>query len=347
MDASAWPSSARSSSRRRRRVLDLLAPGFAERAGELGLDGRGARLPRRAAHARRARGAARPRRRSEARRASGRISTRSRSSRATRDLRSFGSQGEQRLAVLSLLLAEADLIAETRPSPPLLLLDDVLSELDPGRREILAARVAGRGPDGDHDDLASGAAGRAGAGGRGLARDGAGRLMERIGEDVERQLGRFDGGGAMPRIVAAWPAAVGDEVARNAWPARVARDGTLHVHTSSSVWAFELGQLAPRDPRAAARRARRRARRRRSGSPRATCPSPLRRRCRSAPGPRSSRRAEAVARGRVAGRRDRRRGAPRAGRESGFAGPRQGPRRPLVLIHLQQPANRQIAGLFS
>ena len=70
--------------------------------------------------------------------------------------------------------------------------------------------------------------------------------MERIGHDVERQLGRFDGHGAMPRIVSVWPAVVGEEVARNAWPARVARDGTLHVHTSSSVWAFELGQLAPR-----------------------------------------------------------------------------------------------------
>jgi hypothetical protein len=70
--------------------------------------------------------------------------------------------------------------------------------------------------------------------------------MERIGHHVERQLGRLDGSGAMPRIVAVWPSAVGDEVVRNAWPARVARDGTLHVHTSSSVWAFELGQLAPR-----------------------------------------------------------------------------------------------------
>jgi hypothetical protein len=69
--------------------------------------------------------------------------------------------------------------------------------------------------------------------------------MERIGQNVERQLSRFDSRGAMPRIVAAWPAAVGGEVARNSWPARVARDGTLHVHTSSSVWAFELGQLAP------------------------------------------------------------------------------------------------------
>ena len=58
-----------------------------------------------------------------------------------RELRSFGSQGEQRLAVLSLLLAEAELIVERRGVPPLLLLDDVLSELDPGRRRILAARV--------------------------------------------------------------------------------------------------------------------------------------------------------------------------------------------------------------
>jgi len=64
---------------------------------------------------------------------------------AARDLREFGSQGEQRIAVLSLLLAEADLVAERRGAPPLLLLDDVLSELDPSRRRILAERVAGRG----------------------------------------------------------------------------------------------------------------------------------------------------------------------------------------------------------
>ncbi len=49
----------------------------------------------------------------------------------------------------------------------------------------------------------------------------------------------------MADIVGAWPELVGEEVARNAWPARIARDGTLHVHTSSSSWAFELGQLAP------------------------------------------------------------------------------------------------------
>jgi DNA replication and repair protein RecF len=58
-----------------------------------------------------------------------------------RDLRQFGSQGEQRLAVLSLLLAEAELLA----APPLLLLDDVLSELDLGRRRVLAERIADMG----------------------------------------------------------------------------------------------------------------------------------------------------------------------------------------------------------
>jgi DNA replication and repair protein RecF len=57
-----------------------------------------------------------------------------------RDLRLYGSQGEQRLTVLSLLLAEATLLTE-RGRPPLLLLDDVLSELDTGRRAALAARV--------------------------------------------------------------------------------------------------------------------------------------------------------------------------------------------------------------
>ena len=64
---------------------------------------------------------------------------------ADRDLRAFGSQGEQRLAVLSLLLAEATLIADRRAAPPLLLLDDVLSELDPDRRRVLVRRVEGRG----------------------------------------------------------------------------------------------------------------------------------------------------------------------------------------------------------
>jgi DNA replication and repair protein RecF len=62
-----------------------------------------------------------------------------------RDLRTFGSQGEQRLAVLSLLLAEARLLTERRGVPPLLLLDDVLSELDPDRRRALAGLISAGG----------------------------------------------------------------------------------------------------------------------------------------------------------------------------------------------------------
>ena len=60
---------------------------------------------------------------------------------AGRELRGFGSQGEQRLAVLALLLAEAALLSP----PPLLLLDDVLSELDLRRREALASSLRGLG----------------------------------------------------------------------------------------------------------------------------------------------------------------------------------------------------------
>ncbi|MCC6224349.1 MAG: DNA replication/repair protein RecF [Thermoleophilia bacterium] len=54
-----------------------------------------------------------------------------------RELRLYGSQGEQRLAVLALLLAEAEAVGDLRGEPPLLLLDDVLSELDARRRAAL------------------------------------------------------------------------------------------------------------------------------------------------------------------------------------------------------------------
>jgi predicted nucleic acid-binding Zn ribbon protein len=69
------------------------------------------------------------------------------------------------------------------------------------------------------------------------------REPEPIGEDVRRELKRFGPTGAMAEIVRVWPTAVGEAIARNAWPARVARDGILHVATSSSAWAFELGLL--------------------------------------------------------------------------------------------------------
>jgi DNA replication and repair protein RecF len=58
-----------------------------------------------------------------------------------RELRAYGSQGEQRLALLALLLAERAALEDERGAPPLLLLDDVMSELDAGRRERLVERL--------------------------------------------------------------------------------------------------------------------------------------------------------------------------------------------------------------
>jgi DNA replication and repair protein RecF len=60
-------------------------------------------------------------------------------------LRRFGSQGQQRLTLLALLFAEREaLLAAGRPAP-LMLLDDVLSELDPEHRGLLLARLSGAG----------------------------------------------------------------------------------------------------------------------------------------------------------------------------------------------------------
>jgi hypothetical protein len=67
--------------------------------------------------------------------------------------------------------------------------------------------------------------------------------MERIGADIRRELGRFGPAAGMSELVEAWPACVGEAIARNAWPARLARDGTLHVATASAAWAFELAHL--------------------------------------------------------------------------------------------------------
>jgi DNA replication and repair protein RecF len=62
-----------------------------------------------------------------------------------RELRVYGSQGEQRLALLALLLAERAVLARERQRTPLMLLDDVMSELDAERRELLARELASGG----------------------------------------------------------------------------------------------------------------------------------------------------------------------------------------------------------
>jgi DNA replication and repair protein RecF len=62
-----------------------------------------------------------------------------------RSLRVYGSQGQQRVALLALLFAERTLLAERRNRPPLMLLDDVMSELDAARRELLGGLLGGGG----------------------------------------------------------------------------------------------------------------------------------------------------------------------------------------------------------
>ncbi len=62
-----------------------------------------------------------------------------------RSLRRYGSQGQQRAALLALLFAEREVLLAARQVIPLLLLDDVMSELDPGRRKRLVERLAGEG----------------------------------------------------------------------------------------------------------------------------------------------------------------------------------------------------------
>jgi DNA replication and repair protein RecF len=55
------------------------------------------------------------------------------------------STGEQKALLLGLVLAHADLVADRRGEPPLLLLDEVAAHLDPKRRAALFARLEGRG----------------------------------------------------------------------------------------------------------------------------------------------------------------------------------------------------------
>jgi len=61
---------------------------------------------------------------------------------------------------------------------------------------------------------------------------------------VNRALRALGPQAAIGTVVEAWPDAVGETIARNAWPARFQRDGTLVVHARDAVWAFELQQRA-------------------------------------------------------------------------------------------------------
>ena len=59
------------------------------------------------------------------------------------DVRTYGSQGQQRTAALSIKLAEAEVFGARFGEYPVLLLDDALSELDEGRRGRIVDKIAG------------------------------------------------------------------------------------------------------------------------------------------------------------------------------------------------------------
>ena len=190
--------------------------------------------------------------------------------RGGRDLRLFGSQGEQRAAVLALLLAEQQLAAARTGEQGTLFLDDVMSELDDARRRLLVRQLTSAGQaiitttdrhyfveeELDHatvielplsGSLAAGAASPpavaagAGAAARGRAVERAREAAQRLGDILSTALGRM-ATSDQARAYAAWARAAGEQVASGARPRHFSR-GVLTVECTSSVWANELTYL--------------------------------------------------------------------------------------------------------
>ena len=171
-----------------------------------------------------------------------------------RDVRTYGSQGEQRSALLALVLAEADTLAEARGERPLLLLDDVASELDRERRSRLLEALRAPGQTllttTQADELAAAVSRTIGVRARPARRSGLMDGLEPLGDVIGGALPETAGRAAdVAAIARRWPEAVGEAIAREAWPARLTPDGELVVHASASVWASELSHLE-RDLRA-------------------------------------------------------------------------------------------------
>jgi len=68
--------------------------------------------------------------------------------------------------------------------------------------------------------------------------------MEPLGEQIRAEMRRVGAESSAGEAGGAWSAAVGEEIARNAWPARTQADGTLVVHVRDAIWGFELTQRA-------------------------------------------------------------------------------------------------------
>jgi hypothetical protein len=68
--------------------------------------------------------------------------------------------------------------------------------------------------------------------------------VEPLADQIRAELSRVGADSGAGDAVTAWPATVGEEIARNAWPARRQSDGTLVVHVRDAIWGFELTQRA-------------------------------------------------------------------------------------------------------
>ena len=200
-----------------------------------------------------------------------------------RSLRRYGSQGQQRSALLALLFAEREALLEIAAAPPLMLLDDVMSELDGERRELL------------DDPLAAGGQALITATGAG-ARPG---LVRALRGQCPRRRRRPPGAGGMnrrrtprsaafalhdvidkraPRTLLAavqseWERVCGAAIAAESQPV-AEREGVVTVACRSATWAQELDLMQGEPPRAPQRDACGAARRgsalhRRRGPPRA------------------------------------------------------------------------------
>ena len=262
-----------------------------------------------------------------------------------RELRLYGSQGEQRVAVLALVLGEAALLSEERGVPPLLLLDDVLSELDPGRRAALARLLRRPGAD---------------------ARDGNGRVLPagRAGSPAERLTGRSDPSvmerarrRGRPRSWAGSALRARSRTSSRPGPKRSARrsHATRGRRGSRATGRCTSRRARPRGPsswptwlpscwRASASFCTRVRRKRSDSHPaRSRIPPPRE----GDPVPTSER--PYPGRTRAGGSnqcRNRGRRAPKAGRESGRGEPRRPTKRPPGLIHFVVPAKGAICGVF-
>ncbi len=180
-----------------------------------------------------------------------------------RDLAAFASRGQQRTAILAFKLAEVDLLTEQDGRPPLLLLDDVFSELDPDRRAHLVRRIAElpqafvttTSPDDLDPVLRAAAAGwavttasdgssivrRSRGGGSMSSRRGP---MERIGDllpEAARELG-LERELRLARATATWSALVAERVPAASGACRLAgiEEGDLLVEADHPIVAQEL-----------------------------------------------------------------------------------------------------------